>query len=151
MPAPQSFENHRRIEPLFHYVAAPLTLVAIIVAIALTIMGLVKAPGIQSGLMGVWMIALSVAGAATVLMVRMYSLRVQDRVIALEVERRFERLGGVGTIPLSERLKPGQLVALRFASDGELVALAERAAQEQLASKDIKRAIRNWRPDHRRV
>jgi hypothetical protein len=45
----------------------------------------------------------------------------------------------------------GQIVALRFASDDEFVALAEKAATEGLSGKQIKQLIQNWKADYRRI
>jgi hypothetical protein len=45
------------------------------------------------------------------------------------------------------RLDKAQIIALRFASDAELGALAEQADREHLSADQIKRAIKNWVPD----
>jgi hypothetical protein len=45
----------------------------------------------------------------------------------------------------------GQIIALRFASDAELPDLAKKAVEENMRSKEIKAAIKNWRPDHHRA
>ncbi|MBM3915438.1 MAG: hypothetical protein FJ348_05290 [Sphingomonadales bacterium] len=81
-------------------------------------------------------------------MVRSYGLKVQDRAIRTEERLRHFILTGQ---PLDKRLKMGQIVALRFAADQEMPALAKRAAEETLTPKQIKQAITEWRPDLRRV
>jgi hypothetical protein len=48
-------------------------------------------------------------------------------------------------------LSESQLIALRFAADDEVAALAKRAVKEKLDGNAIKAAIRNWRPDYWRV
>jgi hypothetical protein len=114
---PQTFANHGKYDPVFHFVLSPLALVLFI--------GLFK--------------------------MRLYSLKVQDRVIRLE-----ERLRLAQVLPdrLRSRigeLTEGQLIALRFASDAELPALVDKALAEKTAPTDIKKLIANWRPDYYRV
>jgi hypothetical protein len=97
------------------------------------------------------MFVVAVALAIVVLKTRLYSLRVQDRVIRLEEQL---RLVALLPEPLRSRvpeLTPSQLVGLRFASDAELPKLVERTLSEKLSQADIKKSIQNWRPDYLRV
>jgi hypothetical protein len=139
----QTFANHTRYDPLYHFFLLPVGLAAIIVAIY----HLIRTPGISS----VLLLLLSLAVGGTIPLLRSYPLRVQDRVIRLE-----ERLRLASVLPETLRARIGelsdsQLIGLRFASDAELPGLVERALTEKLGSKDIKKAIVNWRADHLRV
>jgi uncharacterized protein DUF6526 len=82
---------------------------------------------------------------------RIYITKLQDRIIQLEMKVR----GMTALTPAQQavlaRLSKPQVIALRFASDGELPALVEQAAREQLSADQIKRAIRNWMPDFERT
>jgi hypothetical protein len=140
---PQTLANHARFDPLFHFFALPVFLLLPFLAAA----HFVRHPSLHAGALFV----VSVAAAIAVLKIRMYALRVQDRVIRLE-ERL--RLASLLSEPLRSRipeLTVGQLVALRFASDAEVPKLAERALSEKLTPADIKKAIQVWRPDYFRV
>jgi hypothetical protein len=82
---------------------------------------------------------------------RVYTVKLQDRIIMLEVKVRAAELLPAGQDAQLAKLSAKQITALRFASDEELGALLERAARENLAPKDIKAAIRTWRPDLHRT
>jgi hypothetical protein len=140
---PQTYANHTRWDPLFHFFALPVFILLAIVAMV----HFIWRPGLHSALMFIVAVALAVV----VVKVRNYALRVQDRVIRLE-ER--QRLALLMPEPLRSRipeLTEGQLVALRFASDAEVAKLAERALNEKLSKADIKKSIQTWRPDYWRV
>jgi hypothetical protein len=143
----QNYKNHRRIDPLHHFLAAPLSLVTVIMA------GIGIADLIDSKQYALATAAFTgpVALLIATINTRRYGLLLQDRIIAAEVNERYSRLAGEPFAPLAARLQPRQVVALRFAGDGELVALARRAAAENLAPDAIKRAITDWRADERRV
>jgi hypothetical protein len=139
----QTYANHVRWDPPFHFFALP---VFLLLAIAATVYFIWR-PGRHSALMFVAAVALATA----VLKIRLYALRVQDRVIRLE-ER--QRLASLLAEPLRSRipeLTVAQLVGLRFASDAEIAKLVERALSEKLSQADIKKSIQTWRPDNFRV
>jgi hypothetical protein len=80
--------------------------------------------------------------------IRTFALKAQDRAIRAEESLRYFILTGKA---IDSRLSIGQIIALRFASDDEFVALSNRAATENLSSKGIKEAIQNWKADFYRV
>jgi hypothetical protein len=142
----QSYADHTRWDPWFHFFIVPVFALAAIVAIVHAVMHIQHHP-----LHGVLLILLAVATLAAILKIRLYALKVQDRVIRLE-ERL--RLATVLPEPLRARipeLTERQLIGLRFASDGQLPALVQRALTEKLSPGDIKKAIQTWRPDDFRV
>jgi hypothetical protein len=139
----QSFANHTRLDPPFHFFLLPLGLVAIIVSITI----LIRRPGIGSVLGVILAIGFVMIAAKA----RSYALKVQDRVIRLEERLRLSLLLPETLRPRIGELTESQLVALRFASDTELPGLAKRALDEGLTSKQIKTSIESWRPDYFRV
>ena len=79
---------------------------------------------------------------------RSFALKAQDRAIRAEENFRHYLLTNK---PLPSALSMRQIVGLRFASDDEFVALAEKAAKENLTEEAIKKAIKNWKGDYYRV
>ncbi len=75
-------------------------------------------------------------------------IKVQDRAIRAEENLRHFALTGK---LLDPNLKMGQIIALRFASDEEFLALAKRAIDEKLSREEIKKAIKTWRADNHRI
>ena len=139
----QNYANHGRIDPLFHYFLLPVAFISLIASIV----NLVRFPGFGSA----WLVVVSVAALVAIFKMRLYSLKVQDRVIRLE--ERF-RLQQILAEPLRSRIPQltiGQLVALRFASDDELPSLVTRALSEKLSKGDLKKAVTVWRADLFRV
>jgi hypothetical protein len=140
---PQSYANHARLDPGFHFVLIPLVFVAVI----LSVISLVRHPGLHSSL---W-ILLAIALLLTAGKARSYALKVQDRVIRLEERLRLSMLLPEAARSRIEELTEPQLIALRFATDAELPGLAMRALNEGLTSKQIKSSIQSWRADSFRV
>ncbi len=80
-----------------------------------------------------------------------YALTLQNRLVLLELRYRYFTITGKQLEPLEISLTDGQLFALRFAPDEELEALTNRAIRENLTPDAIKKSIKNWRADNRRV
>jgi hypothetical protein len=79
---------------------------------------------------------------------RTFALKAQDRAIRAEENLRHFVLTGK---LLDPRTTIRQVIALRFASDEELVTLAREAVDKNLSPDAIKRSIKNWRADLHRV
>jgi len=141
--APQNFSNHTRLDPPFHFFILPVFAITLVV----TIVHLVRRPGLHSA----WLVVVMIAAIVAIFKIRLYALKVQDRVIRLEERMRLASLLDTALRPRIAELTEAQLVALRFASDAELPALAARALNEKLPAKEIKKAIQHWRPDYWRV
>ncbi len=143
--AEQNFKNHTRLVPGFHYLAFLLVLFALVISA----LHLFKAVGAGSGrLSAAAEVALALAVVLALWFARVFSLKAQDR--AIRAEENFRHFLATGK-PHDGRLRMSQIIALRFAGDAEFVALAKKAADENLDSKQIKTAITNWRADHHRV
>ena len=82
---------------------------------------------------------------------RLYIVRLQDRIILLEMKVRAAEVLPAGQDAALAKLTKQQIIALRFASDDELGALLDRAVRENMKPKEIKAAVKTWRPDHYRT
>ncbi len=140
----QTYANHVRRHPPFHFVLGPIVLLHFLY----TAYRLYQTPDIahvEALLLACGLIVLAV-------LARTNALRVQDRVIRLEEQLRYQRV-----LPAELAAQAGQLpvrfvVALRFASDAELPGLVREALAGKFAKPDeAKRAIKNWRADTLRV
>jgi prepilin signal peptidase PulO-like enzyme (type II secretory pathway) len=147
---PQTFANHTRFDPPFHFFIAPIFALGVIFAFIHFFAHLSHA-GFRDNLHAVLLILLAIALLTWVFKTRLYALKVQDRVIRLEERLRLMRLLPEPLRSRIPELTEGQLIGLRFASDAEVPQLAERALNEKLSRNDIKKAIQNWRPDYWRV
>jgi cell division protein FtsL len=148
--APQTYANHTRLDPPFHFFLGPVFILGLILSLIHFFYHL-RESDLRDNIHSFLLIVLAVAMITLVLKVRLYSLKVQDRIIRLEERLRLTQLL---SDPLRSRipeLTEDQLIGLRFASDAEVPRLVERALNEKLKRKDIKKAIQNWRPDYWRV
>lgn len=142
--ADQSFSNHAKFAPSFHYASFPAAVIVV----------MYFGSRLQDGVTVESVMALLLALVATsgLWHARTFALGVQDRVIRLE-----ERLRLAATLPDDLRarvdeLTTDQLIGLRFASDEELPDLVTRTLSGEFANrKAIKAAIGTWRADHQRV
>lgn len=140
----QNFENHAAWSPLYHFVATPITLLNVFVA--------VQHAWHMGGRYAWWNVIFAVGVAAGILVSRLMVLAVQDRLIRLEMRLRLRELLPAAARSDILRLTVRQMVALRFAGDAELPDLVRRVLAGELAgSKAIKAAIKDWQADWQRA
>lgn len=140
----QSFENHARVVPVFHYLGGPLFLAVFLWFGYRT--------GTDFSVDRLAFMGLLVYVAILAWHARTFALGVQDRVIRLEERLRLERLLPEELRPRISELTTPQLIALRFASDEEVADLTARVLDGELTEqREIKAAVRRWRPDHQRI
>jgi hypothetical protein len=140
----QTYENHVRWHPPFHFVLTPILLINLIYAIV----RLVQDFNIDRVEFLILAIGLVVLG----LLARTNALKAQDRVIRLEERLRYSEVLPRELADKTHDLPTSQIIALRFASDEELPGLIERSLNgEFVKPKEIKLAVKNWRGDYLRV
>jgi hypothetical protein len=140
----QTYANHIRLHPPFHFFLAPGAMVLLI----LTIVNVFR----RYSQLDAWILLLmAILFFAALFLVRLYPLKAQDRLIRLEERLRLEAVLPAGFVPRIPELTEAQLIALRFASDSELPALVEKALATKMPARNIKKAIVTWRPDTFRV
>ena len=139
----QNFKNHAQMVTGYHYVTAP----AILALIGGSVNYAFKASP-ENKYLASLLVLTSIILFLLFAFTRIFSLKAQDRAIRAEENLRHFVLTGK-LLPSS--LTVGQVVALRFASDAEFPALAEKAATNNMSGKEIKQAIQNWKADFYRV
>lgn len=139
----QSYANHTRWVPLYHFVTFPLLTANLVFAFWELRHGLTVA--------SVLFATTAMALVLSAFFARFFALKAQDRVIRLEMRMKLREV-----LPASQqgdinRLSVAQLVGLRFASDGELPALVAASLKDSLSTGAIKKMITTWVPDEDRV
>jgi len=133
----QSLQNHT-YRPTHTTVAGLFAMAALVLQVM----------AMRGGDTGGWAVIFAVLAVFTLTLIsRTYTVRLQDRIIMLETKVRAAELLAAGQDSQLTKLSVKQITALRFASDEEFGGLLDRAVRENLAPKDIKAAIKTWRPD----
>jgi len=140
---PQTLANHAKFDPPFHFVLVPIMMLSF----CLAAWNAFENPSLIS----IWNVIFIAGVNVGTFLTRIYPLKVQDRLIRLEERLRLSNLAPEALRPRMQELTEDQLVGLRFASDAEVVALAEKTLANNWTRKEIKANIQNWRPDHFRV
>ncbi len=144
MAEAQTYATHRHFVPYFHFFAAPILGLNVLAALYI----LIRHPSLWTA----WSVLVAGALAALAWATRSFATGAQDRIIRLEETLRLQQClppdmrGRIG------ELTPSQLIGLRFCSDEELPELTRAVlGGEMKGREEIKRRIKNWRPDTFRV
>lgn len=138
--AAQSYKNHARLFPLFHFVALPILL--------LNFLYVARHVWLTPNRTTVWALVVAFGLVALALAARVMALTVQDRVIRLEMQLRLMRVLPPDLQTCIGQLRRDHFVALRFAADDELPGLVREVTEGRLQTrKDIKQRVKNWQAD----
>jgi uncharacterized protein DUF6526 len=140
----QTYKNHVRFFPPFHFFVAPVLLINVFVTGWIVFRN-------PSGF-GVWQLLVAIALVLTALTARLMALSVQDRLIRLEMRLRMRELLPPDLQARISDITREQCIGLRFASDAELAGLVRRVlAGELKTTNEIKRQVGQWQPDYFRA
>jgi hypothetical protein len=142
--AAQTYATHRQFIPLYHFVALPILVINGIVQIIIAMRNF--------SWLAVWNAIVAIALAVLAYVIRGMSTRAQDRIIRLEETLRLQRVLPADLRSRVGELTTSQLVGLRFCDDAEVPELCRVVLSGEVKGReDIKRRIKNWRPDTLRV
>lgn len=133
MSEPQSFKNHAKFDPPYHFFLTIVSIASVIIAIIYCVH--------HFCFNSVWLVVVALAAVVALFRMRQYPLKVQDRVIRLEERLRLQALAPSEWHTQMNRLSEDQLIGLRFASDDEVVELAKQALEHNLTRKDRKSVV----------
>jgi len=142
----QSYSNHKRYIPAFHFLTSSLILLVFILGVVNLVQGLLNhTEWLSSGLLP---LVISIVLLLLFWYSRQFAVTVQDRAIRAEESLRYYILTGKQP---DSRLTMNQLIALRFAPDEEYLQLVKQAIDGNMKPDEIKKAIKNWKADHHRA
>jgi len=137
----QTYANHKRYLPLYHFIVVPLFALNLIARIVYA----VRTP---TSKLAWWEVVVAVALLLFVGAARLMALTVQNRVIRLEERLRLERVLPDDLRHRTGELRTSQLIALRFCADEELPEMCRAVLNGECRDADeIKRRVKSWRPD----
>ena|SRR6266851_1235683 len=136
----QTYKNHTRLLPAFHFFVIPVLFLNFVNEIR----RFWRYPSEGEAFTMVVGAALLMLGVLS----RMQAVTVQDRVIRLEMRLRLRQVLPTELHGRVNDLTHRQLVALRFAGDAELPELVREILEGKLQTgKQIKLRVKNWQPD----
>lgn len=142
----QNYKNHRKFYTPHHIIYLPLL-------ILLEIWGIYKIFNDPSDQL-IWIlfsIIIFLLFYLAIMLRQHYALGLQNRLVRLEFKQRYFEIFGERSDTIEEKLKFDQIAALRFTYDDEFKELLYKAIHEKISGDEIKRSIKNWKPDFHRI
>jgi hypothetical protein len=140
----QNYSNHRKFFPLFHFFVVPILL--------LNMLNAGRHVWLNPNRSTAFALVVALGMLALPFAARLMALKVQDRVIRLEQTQRMRTCLPSDLQARIGELTPGQMVALRFASDRELADLMRGVLDGRLKGQNaIKKEIKDWQADFLRA
>src|SRR6185295_6946686 len=140
----QNYSNHRQLVPLFHF-GVGITFTAFFIWTAIRLRTGLTADTVMPFVLGLGLIFLFLS-------IRSMVLRVQDRLIRLEMQLRLQQILPAELRARLNELRVDHLIALRFAGDDEIAQLVRDVLEGKLSGRnEIKKRIRNWQGDYLRA
>lgn len=141
---PQTYQNHAKFVPAFHFFVGPVLMANVIVTIVRAVHHFDFYTAFQ--------VLLALALLVLAFLARSFALKVQDRVIRLEMRQRLHQLLPADLQAQIDDFTPSQLIGMRFASDRELPDLARKVVTDNIQDRaSIKQLVQNWQPDDLRL
>lgn len=142
----QNYRNHRKFYPPHHFVLLPLLMI-------LEGYGIYKIwDDSENQLLWILFSVVIFLIFYLAFMTRQhYALGLQNRIVRLEFRQRYFEIFNKRSDEVCDKLSFGQIAALRFAYDEEFKELLYKALNENIPGDEIKKAIKNWRPDNERI
>ncbi|WP_278379860.1 DUF6526 family protein [Chryseobacterium arthrosphaerae] len=142
----QNYKNHRKFYPPHHFVFLP-------ILILLEISGIYKIwddPENQLAWI-LFSIVIFLIFYLAIMTRQHYALGLQNRMVILEFKQRYYEVFNIRSDETADKLRFDQIAALRFTYDDEFKELLYRALHEDISGDEIKRSIKNWKPDLLRI
>ncbi|ANF51893.1 hypothetical protein A0O34_15855 [Chryseobacterium glaciei] len=142
----QNYKNHRKFYPPHHFIYLPLL-------ILLEVFGVYKIFNDEENKLAweLFSIVIFLIFYLAFMLRQHYAIGLQNRLVRLEFKQRYFEIFSQRSDEVEEKLSFSQIAALRFAYDDEFKDLLYKALHEKISGDEIKKSIRNWRPDQHRI
>jgi hypothetical protein len=148
MASKQHYSNHRYYNPLYYYLLVPAGVAFLILSTAYFVtQGFMQ----QQWMQAVYYLLAGVITLSGILWLQQNAITTQKRIILQEIRLRYFIVTGKPFNPFEHKLRTDQIMALRFASDSELIPLLEVTLMEDLTPSQIKKKIKHWKGDYLQV